>query len=144
MILTLLQFPTIRLTVPQFFLFIMLPIFIVSEIIWFWISLKIVKAKERKTFKLSALSFAIQAGVLIFINSPFIFFGILGQLGGAVMPYLLLYLPLCVFIEINLINVIHQTGIKKATGVFFLMLIPLVIIMIISIWIMSLVMSATS
>ncbi|MGV9171870.1 MAG: hypothetical protein ACOC35_04760 [Promethearchaeia archaeon] len=114
---------------PEIILGILLPIFLISEIIVLRIGLKLVKAEERKNFKFVIVSFIIQIVALVFINSPFIFMGLTGAFeSGPPDPAIItIFILLSIFIEINLINAIHKVGIKAAVFIFILILIPIFI-----------------
>ncbi|MFO8018943.1 MAG: hypothetical protein R6U96_09930 [Promethearchaeia archaeon] len=114
---------------PEFILGILLPIFLISEIIVFKIGLYLVKAEERKKFKFVIVSFIIQILVLAFINSPFIFMALMGayESGSPDLSMAIIFVLFSVFIEINIINAIHKVGFKAAVFIFMLMLIPVFI-----------------
>ncbi len=128
MILMLFQF-TFRLW-PEFILIVILPILLLSEIITLKIALKITKAEERRKFKFCAMSFLIQAGVILFIASPLILLGLAGGFDeyGPNPLLIIATIALAIFIELNLLNVIHKIGIKRALIVFGIMMIPVVIL----------------
>ena len=114
---------------PDFILMVLLPIFLIVELIVLFIGLKLVKAEERNSFKFVVVSFIIQILTLFFINSPFIFMGLTGAFnnGGPDPLIIILFIMLSIFIDINIINAIHKIGLKRALFVFLLMLIPIFI-----------------
>ena len=74
-------------------------------------------------------SFAIQFGIIFIISSPLFLLGYMGSFKGepdAIIPIVILSL----FIDINVINVLHQVGLKRSFGILLLTFVPLILIMI--------------
>ena len=77
-------------------------------------------------------SFAIQFGIIFIISSPLFLLGFMGALNGE--PKLDVLIPIVIlslFIDLNVINVLHQVGIKRSFGILLFTFVPLIIIMII-------------
>ncbi|MHA1803241.1 MAG: hypothetical protein ACTSU4_01775 [Promethearchaeota archaeon] len=108
-------------------LFIFIPVFILTEIVLLKIGLMIVKAQERKNFYWVIISFFIQLLVIFFVFLPFILFGIAGEFNGENNPAILLVILLALFVDYNLINMIHRLGAKRSLVVFLLFGIPFII-----------------
>lgn len=128
-----LQFPSIQITALQFILIIIVPIFIVAEIIALKIALKITKAEERTKLKMVAMSFLIQMGVMLFVASPLILIGFADPTGQdttqGIDPGLIgVFVALALFIDINVINILHKLGYKRSLIVFGFLVIPAVLV----------------
>ena len=128
MLLTLLQ---IRIRFfPEFVFYFLIPILCIVEIVVLKIGLSVTHAPEKKGFKWVLASFAIQIAVIFFVASPLMLMGMAGgfdggESGGLITAFVLLAL----FIDINILNVIHKLGMKKAVAVFLLMMIPFFVTM---------------
>ncbi|MHA1726514.1 MAG: hypothetical protein ACTSXH_17035 [Promethearchaeota archaeon] len=106
-------------------LYIFIPVFIITEIVLLKIGLMIVKARERKNLYWVIISFFIQSCVISFVFVPFILFGIAGEFEGKEnYIILLIILLLALFLDYNLINIIHQLGAKRTLVVFLFFAIP--------------------
>ncbi|MFO7795090.1 MAG: hypothetical protein ACQERB_08620 [Promethearchaeati archaeon] len=104
-------------------------IFITSEIIFLKIGLKITKAEKRTNLKWVVGSLFIQVGLIAFIGVPFIIMGVSGEFDDS-GPNLAMLIPLLIigiFLEINIINVIHEPGIGKSIVIFIFFVIPIVL-----------------
>ena len=90
------------------------------------LGLKFVKAERRRTFKWTAISFFLQVLVIFMMGSPFILLGFANALSdkGPPMGIIILMVVIAVFIDMNVINVIHRTGLLKSLWPFLLMAIP--------------------
>ena len=100
-----------------------------GDILLLKLGLAIVKAKKRTRMKWVAISYLIQFGVIFFISSPLFFLGFTGEFHGdpgVIIPIVIL----CVFIDLNVINVIHQVGLKRSLVVVFIILVPIIFIMV--------------
>ena len=113
-----------------FLLLIIVPIAIVAEIFTLKIGLVVTKAESRRRFKFCAVSFLIQAAAIFFILSPvFLTFLAGGFENQGPDPGLIIPLGiLALFIDLQILNVIHKLGIKRALVVFFFMAITGIII----------------
>ena len=94
------------------------------------IGLVISKAETRTGFKWLLGSFGIQVGMFFFVGSPLIILGISGAFGeqGPEIILIIIFLVLALFIEVNLLNIIHRLGLKRALLVFGLMVAPFLIV----------------
>ena len=90
--------------------------------------LKFVKAQRRRTFKWTAISLFLQILVIFMLGSPFILLGFANALNdkGPPMGIIIFLIVIAVFIDMNVINVIHQTGLLKSIWPFLLMVVPIV------------------
>jgi len=127
MLFTFLQMGTISIgdLVP----FIVLGVLAVADILLLKLGLVITKAQERTQIKWVAGSFAIQFGIIFIISSPLFLLGFMGQFQGqpdAIIPIVILSL----FIDLNVINVLHQVGLKRSFVILLLTFVPLIMIMI--------------
>ena len=94
------------------------------------IGLIISKAETRTGFKWLLGSFGIQVGMFFFVGSPLILLGISGAFGkqGPEIILIIIFLVLALFIEVNLLNILHRLGLKRALLVFALMVAPFLIV----------------
>ena len=100
-------------------IYIIVAVLILGDILLLKIGLAITKAQERKNMKWVAGSFGIQFGIIFFISSPLILYGMIGRFEGnpgVIAPVLLF----SVFIDLNVINIIHKIGLKRSIVVVFL------------------------
>lgn len=97
-------------------------------ILFFKLGLATVKSKTRKGFKLLAISILIQLFMIALLASPFILMGFAGEfeMEGPSPVLIIFAIVLAIFLDLNIINILHKTGLKKAILCFFLMIIPLV------------------
>ena len=94
------------------------------------IGLMITKAEEKKKFTWVVLSACIQAGAVFFIMLPIFLSGFTGEMEhGPDVVLILGIMCLGLFIDLNIINVLHQVGILRALFIFVLEIIPVIIIM---------------
>jgi hypothetical protein len=110
-------------------IYVMIIAFIVGLIL-LKIGLVISKAETRTGFKWVLGSFGIQVGMFFFVGSPLILLGISGAFGkqGPEIILIIIFLVLALFIEVNLLNIIHRLGLKRALLVFGLMVAPFLIV----------------
>ncbi|TFG02869.1 MAG: hypothetical protein EU540_00765 [Promethearchaeota archaeon] len=94
------------------------------------IGLVISKAETRTGFKWLLGSFGIQVGMFFFVGSPLILLGISGAFGeqGPEIILIIIFLVLALFIELNILNILHRLGMKRALLVFALMVAPFLIV----------------
>lgn len=105
---------------------IILLVCILADILIFKIGLAIAKAEIKKGLKWVAMSFLIQFGAIFFISSPMMLMGLAGAMDGP--PDAGLIVPIIifsVFIDFNLINIIHKIGIKKSIVIGIIIFIPM-------------------
>jgi len=88
------------------------------------------KAETRTSFKWLLASFGIQVGMFFFVASPLIIMGVSGAFGrqGPEIVLIIIFLILALFMEINVLNVLHQLGLKRSLLVFALMAIPFLMV----------------
>ena len=94
------------------------------------VGLVVSKAETRTGFKWVLGSFGIQVGMFFFVGSPLILLGISGAFGeqGPEIILIIIFLVLALFIEVNILNIIHRLGILRALLVFGLMVAPFLIV----------------
>ena len=100
----------------------------IASVLLLKLGLKFVKAERRRTFKWTAMSFFLQVLVIFMMGSPFILLGFAKALNdkGPPMGIIIFLIVIAVFIDMNVINVIHQTGLLKSIWPFLLMVVPIV------------------
>ncbi len=89
------------------------------------LGLIIVKAERRTGMKWVGYSFLIQFGVIFAIGSPLMLLGFAGAYEGdplAIIPIIVV----AAAVDLNIINVIHQVGLKRSFFVLALILVPMV------------------
>ena len=109
--------------------FIMMGVFAVGDIFLLKLALVVTKAQKRRRMKWVAGSFAIQFGIIFIISSPLFLLGFMGSFQGepdVVIPIVIF----SVFIDLNVINVLHQVGLKRSFGILLLTFVPIMFIMI--------------
>jgi len=118
--------PSIEELIP----FIIMGVFAGGDILLLKLALVVTKAQKRTRMKWVAGSFAIQFGIIFIISSPLFFLGFMGKFQGepdAIIPIVILSL----FIDLNVINVLHQVGLKRSFGILLITFVPIIIVMII-------------
>ncbi len=98
---------------------------ILFDMLFLKIGLAITKAEVKKNLKWVAASWVIQLGVIIFICSPLILYGMIGKLGDD-PGIIILVVFFSFFIDVNIINLIHRIGIKRSVVVVFFVVVPLI------------------
>jgi len=99
---------------------------ILGDILIFKIGLAISKAEIKKGLKWVAISFLIQFGAVFFISSPIMLMGIAGAMDGPPDVGLIVTIIIfSVFIDFNLINIIHKIGMKKSIVIGIIIFIPM-------------------
>jgi hypothetical protein len=111
-------------------------IFIVAvaagDILLLKLGLVITKAKLRTRMKWVAGSFLIQFAIIFIISSPLFLLGAMGAFnddggpGAIIIPIILL----SAFIDLNIVNILHQIGLKRSLIIVVIILVPIVFIMI--------------
>jgi len=104
--------------------------FAAGDILLLKLALMVTKAQKRTRMKWVAGSFAIQFGIIFIISSPLFLLGFMGKFQGepdVIIPIVILSL----FIDLNVINVLHQVGLKRSFGILLLTFVPIIIVMII-------------
>jgi len=108
---------------------ILMAAFAGGDILLLKLGLTITKAQKRTRMKWVAVSFLIQFGVILIISSPMFLLGFAGAFKGepeVIIPIIIL----CTFIDLNVINVIHQVGFKRSLIVVSIIILPIVFIMV--------------
>ena len=108
---------------------ILMAAFAGGDILLLKLGLTITKAQKRTRMKWVAVSFLIQFGVILIISSPMFLLGFAGAFKGepeVIIPIIIL----CTFIDLNVINVIHQVGLKCSLIVVLIIILPIVFIMV--------------
>ena len=113
---------------PEFVFLLFVPILLIVEIIVLKVALIVVKAEDRKGIKWVAISILIQLGVILFTCIPIILIELIGGLGGGYAFLVIIIIIVALFIDFNVINVIHRLGMKRALIVFIFFLIPIIIV----------------
>ncbi len=110
--------------------FIIMGAFAAGDMLLLKLALVVTKAQKRTRMKWVAGSFAIQFGIIFIISSPLFLLGFMGKFQGepdAIIPIVILSL----FINLNVINTLHQVGLKRSFGILLITIVPLIIVMII-------------
>ena len=102
---------------------------ILGDILLLRIGLAITKAQEKTNMKWVAASFGIQCGIIFFIGSPLILYGMIGRFEGS-GGIIALVVIFSVFIDLNVINVIHKIGLKKSILIVILVVGPIIVAMV--------------
>jgi hypothetical protein len=98
-----------------------------ADILILKLGLVITKAQEKTSIKWVSGSFGIQFGLIFFISTPMILGGWTGQFstGGPPIPLIILTVIFCVFIDLNVINILHKVGLVRALIIALLILGPI-------------------
>jgi len=118
--------PSIEELIP----FIIMGAFAAGDILLLKLALVVTKAQKRTRMKWVAGSFIIQFGIIFIISSPLFLLGFMGKFQGelnVIIPIVILSL----FIDLNVINVLHQVGLKRSFGILLIIFVPMIIVMII-------------
>ena len=93
------------------------------------LGLIVTKAEVRIGFKWVLISFGTQVGIFFFIGGPLMLLGFAGKMeGGPPVVLIIIFIILALFIGVNVLNVMHQLGMKRALIVFAMMLIPFLVV----------------
>ncbi|MFX1448823.1 MAG: hypothetical protein ACFFCG_11930 [Promethearchaeota archaeon] len=109
---------------------ILIAAFVVGDILLLKLGLVATKAQKRNKMKWVTGSFLIQFGTVFVISSPLFLLGIMGAYHGepeGMVPIIIL----SIFIDLNVINILHQIGLKRSFLVVVFTFIPLMLIMVI-------------
>ncbi|MFX1409256.1 MAG: hypothetical protein ACFFA6_02805 [Promethearchaeota archaeon] len=107
---------------------IFLVILLVGDIFLLKLFLIITKAESKRDIRWVAISFLIQFALIFFICLPLFLVGLTGGFDergpdpGVIIPFIVL----SIFIDLNLINVIHKIGIKRSILVAFFISAPII------------------
>jgi len=87
------------------------------------------KAEVRTGFKWILISFGSQVGIFFFVGGPLMLLGFSGEMeGGPPVLLMIIFIFLALFMGINVLNVMHQLGMKRALIVFLMMVIPFLVV----------------
>ena len=109
----------------QMGLIISAAVLILFDILLLKIGLAITKAQVKKNMKWVAASWGIQLGVIFFIGSPLILYGMIGEFRGD-PGIIMMVVFFSVFIDVNIINLIHRIGLKRSVVVMILVVGPII------------------
>ena len=104
-----------------------------GDILLLKLGLTITKSQKRTRMKWVAGSFLIQFGVVFIISSPLFLLGIMGAYqgeGGDLGPIIIIIIIFSIFIDFNVINILHQIGLKRSLIIVLLTFAPIFIIMV--------------
>ncbi len=110
--------------------FIIMGAFAAGDILLLKLALVVTKAQKRTRMKWVAGSFVIQFGIIFIVSSPLFLLAFMGSFKGeldVIIPIVILSL----FIDLNVINILHQVGLKRSFGILLITFVPLIIVMII-------------
>ncbi len=103
----------------------------VGDIVLLKLSLVITKAQIRTRIKWVAGSFLIQFAIIFIISSPLFLLGSMGAFNGdGPGAIIIIIIILSAFIDLNIVNILHQIGLKRSFIIVVLVLVPMVFIMI--------------
>jgi len=115
-------------SIEDFIPLIILAALLIGDILLLKLFLIITKSESKKEIKWVAISFGIQFGLIFFICLPLFIIGLTGGFDehgpdpGIIIPFILLSM----FIDLNLINIIHKIGIKRSLIVAFFISAPII------------------
>jgi len=118
-------------SIGELFPIILIAAVAVGDILLLKLGLVITKAQIRTRIKWVAGSFAIQFAIIFIISSPLFLLGAMGAFnddgpGGIII----LIIILSAFIDISIVNILHQIGLKRSFIIVVIVLVPIVFIMI--------------
>lgn len=87
------------------------------------LGLIIVKAEKRKRMKWVGYSYLIQIGIIFAIGSPLMLLGFAGDYRGEFGPIIIVTV-VATFVDLNVINTIHQVGFGRSLVVVLLIIVP--------------------
>ncbi|TXT60922.1 MAG: conserved membrane protein of unknown function [Promethearchaeota archaeon] len=129
----------LQIRVPQSVFFIIVGAVIVglllTDIIMMKLGLSLVKAESHTNLKWVVSSFFLQILIIFIVISPVILIIFVGLIPP--IYNIIIFGVLALFIEINVINIIHKTGIGRAIVVFIMIVIPTVVYVLILTFLMS-------
>ena len=102
-----------------------------GDILLLKLGLVITKAQEKTRIKWVAGSFLIQFAIIFIISSPLFLLGSMGAFNGdGPGAIIIIIIILSAFIDLNIVNILHQIGLKRSFIIVVLVLVPMVFIMI--------------
>ncbi len=106
-------------------LFFFFPLMFILALVLLKIGLVITKAEVRTGIKWVLISFGIQVGVFFFVAGPLMLAGFTETNGGGPPGILiLLFVIIALFMDVNILNITHELGLKRAIIVFVFIFIP--------------------
>lgn len=106
-------------------LFFLFPIMFILALVLLKIGLVITKAEVRTEIKWILISFGIQVGVFFFVGGPLMLAGFSETDGGGPPAILIiLFVIIALFMDVNVLNITHELGLKRALIVFIFIFIP--------------------
>jgi len=113
--------------------FILASFLLVGGVILLKIALAMTKAESKTNMKWVASSFFIQFGITLFISLPMLLDMLMEQITGSYNDYdgpnpglLAMTVIISIFIDLNITNAIHRTGLKRSFVVAILILVPII------------------
>ncbi|MFW9989361.1 MAG: hypothetical protein ACFFC3_11955 [Candidatus Odinarchaeota archaeon] len=100
---------------------------ILIDILLLKLALIITNAQEKRNMKWVLSSFGIQLGIVFFIGSPLILYGMIGAFEGDEGMIIMVVL-FAIFIDLNVINILHKIGLKRSLVVMILVVGPIVFV----------------
>jgi len=102
-----------------------------GDILLLKLGLVITKAQEKTRIKWVAGSFLIQFAVIFIISSPLFLLGSMGAFNGdGPGAIIIIIIILSAFIDLNIVNILHQIGLKRSFIIVVIILVPMIFIMI--------------
>jgi len=102
-----------------------------GDILLLKLSLVMTKAQIRTRMKWVAGSFLIQFAIIFIISSPLFLLGAMGAFNGdGPGAIIIIIIILSAFIDLNIVNILHQIGLKRSFIIVVIVLVPIVFIMI--------------
>jgi len=127
MLLTILQMGT--LSMETLFPIILMVAFAGGDILLLKFGLVITKSQRRTRMKWVAGSFLIQFALIFIISSPLFLLGAIGAFRGEDSGVIIIIIVIFAFIDLNVVNILHQIGLKRSLVIVVIVLVPLVFIM---------------
>jgi len=102
-----------------------------GDILLLKLGLVITKAQIRTRMKWVAGSFLIQFAIIFIISSPLFLLGSMGAFNGdGPGAIIIIIIILSAFIDLNIVNILHQIGLKRSFIIVVIVLVPMIFIMI--------------
>lgn len=106
---------------------------ILIDILLLKLALIITNAQVKRNMKWVLGSFGIQFGIVVFIGSPLILYGMIGVFEGVQgmrgITIIAIVVIFAVFIDLNIINILHKIGLKRSLVVVIFVAAPIVIVL---------------
>jgi len=102
-----------------------------GDILLLKLGLVITKAQKKTRIKWVAGSFLIQFAIIFIISSPLFLLGSMGAFNGdGPGAIIIIIIILSAFIDLNIVNILHQIGLKRSFIIVVIILVPMIFIMI--------------